>query len=87
MFGTIQRGVEAAALTVVTGGVTVISITNHKFTVLLIGALSVVVMGYIMRWAVNEIRDVMLTSIEDAYDAGKKAREGRLHLLDDKRQA
>lgn len=87
MIRSIQHSAGIAALATAGGAVTIISIANDKFTVMLIAALAVVVIGCMMKWAVNEIRDVMLETVEDAYDAGKHARRGRLHLLDDKRQA
>jgi type IV secretory pathway VirB2 component (pilin) len=81
VFRTINK-TGAIAVSVVGVAATCVSILDGKVANLLIGLFVVGSVGVMLKAAVAEIGQTMLTSIEDAYDAGKEIAEHTADVLD-----
>lgn len=81
MFRTINK-TGAITVSVVGAAAAVVSVLDGKVANMLIGLFVVGAVGVMLKAAVAEIGETMLTSIEDAYDSGKDVAEHTADVLD-----
>lgn len=81
MFRTIQR-IDVVVVSVLGIVAAAVAVYDHKVANMVIGLFIVSAMYVIVKAAVAAISNVMLASIEDAYDAGKDEKERRADVLD-----
>lgn len=81
MFRTIQR-IDVVVVSVLGIVAAAVAVHDHKVANMVIGLFIVSAMYAIVKAAVAAISNVMLASIEDAYDAGKDEKGRRADVLD-----